>query len=343
VSRGLATVTRMNRTTSSEDLAERLEHFLERTADLEIPPMLIEGLLPGDGIALLHGQPRDGKSFVALEMLVALATGSPAFGLLRVPRAIAAWYLAEEDSPARVRQRIQALLRGRGVPLPPANIHVSVREGINLDDRRWQDRLIEETTARRIRYVFIDTLRSTTAGADQGPSELREVAVFLRRWIRETGIGMAIVHHDIKPPTKQGRPHHQRAQRASGGGVFSIADSPISFERIDDRRTRLVPNSYKFMPDPSPLVITLETDNPERPSWFRLLADLDTGPTASVSLIANIRQFIEQNPGASMNKIAMTVGGNKANTLGAIRGLIEEGAIRVAGGKGGARLCWLSD
>lgn len=323
-------------------LAERLPEFLERTRALEVPPMLIEGFLPGDGIALMHGQPRDGKSFVALEMLVALATGTLAFGLLRVPRAVSVWYIAEEDAPARVRQRIQALLGGRNVPMAPANLHVTVREGVNLDDHEWQKRLIAETAAHGIRFAVIDTLRATTAGADQGPRELRDVALFLRRWTRETGVSLAVVHHDVKPNRQPRRPDRQRAQKASGGGLFSIADSPISFERIDERRTRLVPSAFKFMPDPLPLVVTLETDNPERPSWFRLRAERETGHASAASTVASIREYLTRNPGAAMGKVAAGVGGNKANVLTAIRGLIDDGGISVTDGKKGARLCWLA-
>ena len=46
-------------------------------------PMLIE-LLPGDGITMIHGHPRAGKSLVALEMMLAVATGTPAFDSSRL-------------------------------------------------------------------------------------------------------------------------------------------------------------------------------------------------------------------------------------------------------------------
>src|SRR5262249_47267453 len=78
-----------------KSIFEPLPSFLDRVGALSPPGMLVENLIPEDGITLFHGQPRDGKSFAALEILLALATGTPAFGLYRldVPEAIPVVYL----------------------------------------------------------------------------------------------------------------------------------------------------------------------------------------------------------------------------------------------------------
>jgi RecA-family ATPase len=103
--------------------------------------------------------------------------------------------------------------------------------------------------------VTFDPLRSLTAAADQA-RELKPIVTFLRRLMRETGCAVLIVHHHTKPGEKPDQ--RRRPQRASGGGIFSIADAPIHVETIDQNRRLLVPTAFKFCADPAPITLTLE-------------------------------------------------------------------------------------
>ena len=53
---------------------------LKEMADLPPPEWLIEGLVPQDGLVVLYGEPRAGKSFVALDWGLSVATGVPWLG-----------------------------------------------------------------------------------------------------------------------------------------------------------------------------------------------------------------------------------------------------------------------
>ena len=61
---------------------------------------------------------------------------------------------------------------------------------------------------------------------------------------------VVLVHHDTKPPRDGKADDRPRAQRASGGGLLSISDAPMHFERISADTTLLVPNLWKFSEDP---------------------------------------------------------------------------------------------
>ena len=88
--------------------------------------------------------------------------------------------------------------------------------------------------------------------------------------MRETGSAVVLGHHDTKPIA--GKPDERaKPQRASGGGIFSIADAPIHAELVGPgSRTILTPSHYKFSTAPDPFVIQLEADDPKRPTWVRL-------------------------------------------------------------------------
>ena len=60
---------------------------------------------------------------------------------------------------------------------------------------------------------------------------------------------VVLVHHDVKPARDGKADERPRAQRARGGGLLSISDAPIHFERISDDSTLLVPNLWKFSAD----------------------------------------------------------------------------------------------
>jgi hypothetical protein len=88
-------------------------------ADLErmaFPPLrfAVPGLLP-EGLALLAGKPKFGKSFLCTELVIAIAMAGAAFGQLQC-EAGDVLYLALEDSPRRLKQRMSAMIPSGGFP-----------------------------------------------------------------------------------------------------------------------------------------------------------------------------------------------------------------------------------
>ncbi|PWT80445.1 MAG: hypothetical protein C5B57_12200 [Blastocatellia bacterium] len=249
-------------------LASSLPELLNRAALVAEPRWLIDDWFPGDGTILLHSQPREYKTLIVQAVSLALTTGQPAFGLERLhPGApIPVWYITEEDGWWRVTTRFRELLHGHGLSDAPDLLHISAGKGLSLDATEWQERII--ATARENGYclTIFDPLRSLTDTTDQGPRELKPFALFIRRYMRETGSVVLIVHHDVKPQAA-GTDRRRRPQRASGGGIFSIADSPISVERVDDSRRLLVPCAFKFAADPPSVTVRLERG----PGWLRLV------------------------------------------------------------------------
>lgn len=312
-------------TTPGESVFESLPALLARAASRSEPHWLIDGLIPGDGSVLLHGQPREGKSLMALGALIAVTTGTPAFGLerLQVKNAAPALYVTEEDGWYRVAQRFDALLTGAGITRPPALLHVAAGKGVSLDDPKHQSGIIGAVQREGHRLVVFDPLRSLTESADQGPRELRPFAQFLRRLIRETDCVPLIVHHDQKP--QPGVPdNRRRAQRASGGGIFSIADSPIGIDRVDESRRMLIPCAYKFSADPSPVIVRLE----QGPGWMRLQAEESTSPEAGTAAIdRKILDFLEHTPYSFGSRVATGIRSRKDEVLRRLDQLESAGLV----------------
>jgi hypothetical protein len=82
----------------------------------ELPPVrwVVPGMVP-EGVALLASKPKLGKSWLALGLCVAVASGGAAFGNVRVEKG-AALYLALEDNERRLQFRLKKILAGAEVP-----------------------------------------------------------------------------------------------------------------------------------------------------------------------------------------------------------------------------------
>lgn len=162
-------------------------------------------------------------------------------------------------------------------------------------------------------------------------SELKPFALFLRRFIRDTGAVVLIVHHDTKPPVTAKDQRH-RPQRASGGGIFSIADSPIHVDRVDETRRMLVPCAFKFAADPPSVTVRLE----KGPGWLRLTGEETTEAKAEdAALDIRIIEFLKNSPYAFGSAVAKGVRANKELVLQRLKALLSHGLVdSVEEGKG---------
>ncbi len=85
----------------------------QSAADLlrkELPP--VRYVVPGyiaEGLTVLAGRPKLGKSWLALDLAVAVATGGAALGSIRVEQGDVL-YLALEDNERRLQKRLMQLL-----------------------------------------------------------------------------------------------------------------------------------------------------------------------------------------------------------------------------------------
>jgi hypothetical protein len=302
-------------------IAERLPAFMSRLRDRQRPPDIITELVPGIGITMVHGQPRSLKTWALDEIALSSTCGDMAFGLERfsVPTPIQTWSITEEDPDLDVRDRFGCLLAGRGLTTPPEGLHVSVHRRIRLDDPEQQARMIAYAREHQIKLTIIDPIRASSTAVDQGPREINPLATFFRLYMLETGSAVALGHHDTKPLA--GKPDERaKPQRASGGGIFSIADSPIHAELVGPgSRSILTPSLYKYSTAPDPFVIVLDADDPKRPTWVRLRGETTTAAVAAeVSLHERILEYLRNHPATPGSKVATGIHVNKATVLNAL-------------------------
>jgi RecA-family ATPase len=84
------------------------------------PKWMVPKIIP-EGLSILCGKPKIGKSILSLNLAVAVATGDMALGKIPVEKS-GVLYLALEDSHRRLKERLKAVLQNGK---PPENLIVS--------------------------------------------------------------------------------------------------------------------------------------------------------------------------------------------------------------------------
>jgi hypothetical protein len=245
---------------------------------------LIRGLIPDEGSGLWHGQPRDFKSLSAIAATVALASDRDAFDNPRfkhTPGVVVA-YFTEEDSERLFYARLRWLTNRNDPPLP-GRFFPYVRRALTFESDNDRDFILDELQKTRATLAVFDPLRSFTSLSDKGPADFAPVVRFLRQIQNETTCkAILIPHHDVKvlATTKDRNPERSRSQDASGGGIFSVSDCPVTFRKLAWNRAAAFPEDFKLSGDPKPFEIEFQTDTqygesgePRFGTWVHAVAE----------------------------------------------------------------------
>lgn len=155
------------------------------------PEPLIEDVLLLDTMAVLFGPPGVGKSFVALDWGLSVATGAPWFGH-EVHQGAVLYVVAEGSSG--IPQRVAAWLGAHGQSDPgPARW---LPRAVNLLDPRWAGALAEVAARRLPVLTIMDTVARSMPGGDENSS--KDMGAFIEGCdlIRQASGGTVVgVHH----------------------------------------------------------------------------------------------------------------------------------------------------
>jgi len=288
--------------------AETLPAFMERARSHAEPAWLVRELLPDEGVVIWHGRPRSMKSLTAGDVALSVALGEPralASDRFVIDAPVSLLWLAEED-PARLTAfRLGLMLAARGIQpgQEPEGFRLVVRAGWNLEAPEGQAALLEALGQVQPALLVIDPMRASLPSIDAGPRDAAAARGFLLSILRETSVRVVWgIHHDTKPRA-DGRDERARAERASGGVTFSMADTLVNFERVDDRSCLAVPTAYKVGSDPRPFRVRFESGTASGAGFKGFLRAI--GETAEEAAPARDRvlAWVRDNPWCSTTEV----------------------------------------
>jgi hypothetical protein len=320
---------------AGDDYIEFAPDFL--SAEDPVTEYLVPELLPRGVICLPHGEPRLLKTWFCLELAVACATATPAFGLerFRPKKPVNVFYSSQEDLAKSVRERVRLLLKGRGIDKWPDTLAFSVHRGINFDQPQWRQRLLADIEKHQFALAIFDPIRRYSENADKGPAEVRNITAYLREIIVHTGISIAAAHHDVKPPSQK-QDERRRGHRASGGDWFASSDCPIAFEAAGKNKVLVIPEDYKFSLDPAPFTISLIETNE---GIILQGKNEDARQVADLTLQGKIIDHLKEHTHISGNAIVTGIKANRERVYETLDRMKEAGKIDWIEGKRKSK-CW---
>lgn len=191
-----------------------------------LPPVrwLVRGILPADGLAAIYGASGSGKTFLALDLLAAVARGQAWFGNKTLPSPVT--YVALEGETG-MSQRVQAYERRHG-KLPVAVRFVA--QALNLLTPKDINDLASaiKVAGGGGGAVCIDTLNRASAGSDENDSKdmgrIIEAAKHLQQLV---GGLVLLVHHIGKIESKGLRGH---------SSLLAALDVAIEVKKVESRK-----------------------------------------------------------------------------------------------------------
>lgn len=173
----------------------RAAHLAERP---ETHRWLIEALWADEAVGIVGGQPKCGKSFLALDLAVAVASGVPALRRFPVPRPGPVLLFAAEDPLHVVRDRLLAIAKAAGVDFDTLDVHVITKPTLRLDLEADRVRLRETVAALQPRLLILDPFVRLHRIDENAAGEVAPLLASLRTLQRQLHTAVLVVHHARK-------------------------------------------------------------------------------------------------------------------------------------------------
>ena len=165
---------------------------------------ILPGIIHADSKGMIVAQPKAGKSMVALDLAVALATGQSWLGI-QPTRRVRVGFLSREDAPVMTIVRLQEFAKARGLHLdsiPDLLINsFRQRRAFSIENDEHVEDLISGARNEGIELLVFDVLNKLTS-ADENSNTAMTAIMKRFDYIKEaTGADLLVIHHDAKNAT----------------------------------------------------------------------------------------------------------------------------------------------
>lgn len=230
---------------------------------------LVESLWAEEAVGIVGGEPKCCKSFLALDVAVAVASGAPCLRRFAVRRPGRVLLYAAEDALDVVRRRIDGICRAAGVAIAGLDLQVITVPLLRLDLENDRRHLAATVAALRPRLLVLDPFVRLHRVDENASGEVAPLLAYLRDLQRRHQLAVIVVHH-----ARKGGAHLRAGQALRGSSEFHAwGDSNLYVRRSGDQITL----SVEHRAAASPASITVEL----RQSGDALALDVVASPVAA--------------------------------------------------------------
>ena len=159
---------------------------------------MIEALWAEQAVGIVGGEPKCGKSFLALDIAVAVAAGVPCLRHFPAGAPGSVLLFAAEDAAHIVRSRLEAIAAAAQVDFGKLDIAVIDVPVLRLDRNDDRQRLLETVKLIKPRLLVLDPLVRLHAIDENAAADVAPMLGFLRTLQRRFETAVLLVHHARK-------------------------------------------------------------------------------------------------------------------------------------------------
>ena len=159
---------------------------------------LIDALWGRQAVGIIGGEPKCGKSFLALDLAVAVASGAACLRRFETDQPGPVLMFAAEDAGHIVRSRLEGIARSAGADFDTLNIAVIDVPVLRLDHRNDRQRLHDTVERIRPRLLVLDPLVRLHGVDENAVADIAPILAFLRHLQRRFASAVVLVHHARK-------------------------------------------------------------------------------------------------------------------------------------------------
>ena len=193
---------------------------------------LVTGLWADEAVGIIGGEPKCCKSFLALDLAVAVAAGTPCLRRFEVPRPGRVLLYPAEDALHVVRRRLDGICAAAGRSLADLDVQVITAPSLRLDLDADRARLDETVARLKPRLLILDPFVRLHRIDENASGEVAPLLAFLRDLQRRHAVSVAVVHH-----ARKGAGTVRAGQALRGSSEFHAwGDSNLYLRRGNDDR-----------------------------------------------------------------------------------------------------------
>jgi len=269
-----------------------------RACDLDADPpearWLISQVWVRQGVGVVGGHPKLGKSWLGLDMAISVASGTPCLGRFPVERPGPAVVFLAEDGLGAVRSRLDAICTHRRLDLHRLPLHVITAPVLRLDTAEHQAALHATMEKLQPRLLVLDPLVRLHRLNENDANEMSGLLGFLRELQRKWAVAIALVHH----ASKRSRARPGQALRGSSD-LHAFVDSLAYLARRDDEL--LMHLEHRSAPTPEPVPVRLVHGPGGKSTHLQVIGD-DEQLELPVPLEARVMELLDGEDQPRMRK-----------------------------------------
>jgi len=187
---------------------------------------VVNRLIP-EGLTVLSAQPASFKTWLLLDIAIAVSNGTPLFNTFDTKRS-GVLIVDEENSARLLQQRLLMLQKRDDLP-----IHFMIEQNFKLEDTKVS-KIIKFCKTNDIGLVTFDSLVRIHTSSENDAVQMSEVFAKIRRFTKE-GINVLVTHHN----RKTGKAENASQDMRGSSDILAAVDCHLSLKR-DREQNRLI-------------------------------------------------------------------------------------------------------